>query len=54
MLKKILQNFQSADIEQTAWGPANRLSFPVTIEGCIPAWNVAAGHFCSKSADWLT
>jgi hypothetical protein len=42
-----------AEIESTAWGPAHRLKFPVTIPRCQPTWQIPAGHFCSSAADWL-
>ncbi|TMV14625.1 CoA transferase [Arenibacterium halophilum] len=40
------------DVEQTAWGPARRLRFPVTLEGKGPDWRVPAGHLRVDPAQW--
>ena len=39
-------------IEATSWGPAQRLSFPLTIDGIKPTWDYPAGNLRSVSPSW--
>jgi crotonobetainyl-CoA:carnitine CoA-transferase CaiB-like acyl-CoA transferase len=39
--------------EETAWGPARRLRFPLTVDGFAPDWRFPAGHLRSHQATWL-
>ncbi|MDJ0944925.1 MAG: CoA transferase [Kiloniellales bacterium] len=39
-------------VEDTAWGPARRLSFPLTIDGIAPHWPHPAGELRSAPAAW--
>ncbi|MEC7257472.1 MAG: CoA transferase, partial [Pseudomonadota bacterium] len=41
------------EIEQTAWGPARRLRFPVTLSGKGPDWRIPAGHLRVDPAQWV-
>ncbi len=38
--------------EETAWGRARRVRFPVSIEGCQADWSYAAGTLRSSIAKW--
>ncbi|MCP4486445.1 MAG: acyl-CoA transferase [Gammaproteobacteria bacterium] len=39
-------------IEETAWGRARRVRFPVSIEGCQAGWSGAAGLLRSAVPEW--
>ena len=39
-------------VEQTAWGPARRVRFPLTIEGMIASWDHPASKLRSAKPDW--
>ena len=38
--------------EQTSWGPAQRLRFPLLLEGTEPRWRYPAGHLRIDPARW--
>lgn len=40
------------EIENTDWGPARRLVFPVAINGCAPVYDYPAGKLRSSPAIW--
>lgn len=40
-------------IEETTWGPAQRLSPPLMIEGCPMSWDLPATHLGSSVAEWI-
>ena len=40
-------------IEETAWGPAHRVRFPVRIDGMEPRWRYPAAKLRSAAAQWL-
>jgi len=40
-------------VEETAWGPAQRLRPPLMIEGCPIGWDLPAAQLGSSSAEWL-
>ena len=40
------------DIENTDWGPARRVVFPVVLDGCVPAFDYPAGRLRSSPATW--
>jgi hypothetical protein len=42
----------SSDIENTVWGLAKRLKFPLTITNVTPGWDYPAGHLRSSSPAW--
>ena len=42
----------SQHIEQTGWGPANRVAFPARLVGHGPTWTLASGPLRSHSAQW--
>ena len=44
-------DFNSA-VEETGWGPARRLKFPVTTSSVKPCWDYPAGLLRSSSAVW--
>ena len=39
-------------IEQTDWGPARRIGFPLTVPGIAPRWDYPAGRLRSAPAAW--
>ncbi|HPQ94129.1 MAG TPA: CoA transferase, partial [Thiolinea sp.] len=39
-------------IEQTAWGPAQRVHFPLTLAGCEVHWDYPASRLGSSVAQW--
>ena len=39
-------------VEQTAWGPARRVRFPLTIEGMIASWDHPASKLRSAKPEW--
>jgi crotonobetainyl-CoA:carnitine CoA-transferase CaiB-like acyl-CoA transferase len=39
-------------IENTDWGPARRVRFPLEVDGCAPAWDHPAGKLRSSKAAW--
>ncbi|WP_375282084.1 CoA transferase [Pseudooctadecabacter sp.] len=39
-------------IEQTQWGPAQRIAFPITLDGHGPNWPLPAGPLRRHPADW--
>ena len=39
-------------IEETDWGPARRVRFPLDIAGMAPSWDYPAGALRSSIADW--
>lgn len=39
-------------IEQTSWGPARRIRFPVSLNGEAPHWSRPAGRFRAGPANW--
>ena len=41
-------------IEQTAWGPARRVRFPLKIAGMNPRWHFPAAKLRSAAAQWLS
>ena len=42
----------AASEEQTSWGPAQRLQFPLLMEGAEPRWRYPAGHLRIDPARW--
>ncbi len=42
----------NSEVENTAWGPARRLKFPVKIANITPGWDYPAGHLRSSLPDW--
>ena len=51
MAKKSDGDFDTA-IENTGWGPAHRIKFPLAIEGMPHHWNYPAGPLRSANAVW--
>ncbi len=41
------------DLEETGWGPARRLRFPMTVDGLPPHWRYPARPLGSVQAAWL-
>lgn len=39
-------------VEETAWGPARRVRFPLQIEGIVPVWRHPAGDLRSTPPRW--
>ena len=39
-------------LEETVWGPAKRVKFPLTIEGIQPVWLYPAGPLGSAAPAW--
>jgi crotonobetainyl-CoA:carnitine CoA-transferase CaiB-like acyl-CoA transferase len=46
-------NDLAPSIEETAWGPAQRLRPPLMIEGCPMYWDLPASRLGSSSAEWM-
>lgn len=44
----------AGEVERTAWGPARRLKFPVSVEGNGPCWPRPAGPLHRQSPVWLS
>lgn len=42
----------SPDVEETSWGPARRVAFPVTLDGQTATFPVPAGHVRRHDAHW--
>lgn len=42
------------EIEETAWGPAQRIRFPLSFNTCRPSWNHPAGELRDTAAAWLS
>lgn len=40
--------------EATYWGPAQRLLFPVRVDGALPTWRVPAGELRVDKAQWYS
>ena len=47
------QNDLTTDIEQTGWGPAKRIRFPLKTDGLTPSWAYPAGPLRSSAPAWL-
>jgi hypothetical protein len=43
---------QGLVLEQTTWGPANRLQVPLTISGTPLQWSLPAGELGAHRARW--
>lgn len=43
---------RSPTLEPTAWGPAHRLEFPVSIDGTGPTWRYPAGPLRTDTPSW--
>lgn len=41
------------EIEETAWGPARRIRFPLSFDACQPSWNHPAGELRGTAAAWM-
>ena len=39
-------------VELTSWGPAQRLRFPIHMDGAEPIWRIPAGELRCDSAEW--
>lgn len=39
-------------VEQTHWGPAHRVRFPLQISGVDHFWDYPAGNLCTSPAEW--
>lgn len=42
----------SPDVENTGWGPARRLRFPVKVDGQPPDWSIPAGRLRVDPPEW--
>jgi len=42
----------ASEPEMTGWGPANRITFPITLDGRLPSWPLPANPLRSHAAAW--